>query len=224
LEGYVDIVWSLAFMPDGKTLFTTGRKAKAKELFRWDLATGHCQASPRGHLGLLSKVAVSPDGRMLATGGDSTVRLWDTTTDKELAVLQAHPEGRGTGWGIQSLTFAPNSRVLATGGNAGLVKLWSVPAGELMATLKGHTNWVWTLAFSPDGKRLASGSTDLTARLWNVVTGTEEDCLKWDSHVCSVAFSPRGDKLAIGGESEAVQVWSLTAPKATRRRAPHQAG
>jgi len=211
LKGYVGMVRSVAFMPDGKTLFTTGRDARAKQLFRWDLTTGQCQASGRGHHGGLGKVAVSLDGSLLATGGYSEVKFWDTTSDTEVARIETHADGFGM---LYSLAFAPEGTFLATGGANGRIKLWSVPSEELMATLKGHRGSVWTLAFSADGKTLASGSTDTTVRLWNVSTGEERARLQWHAHVCAVAFSPDGQTLAVGGEpacgeNAVVQLWRL---------------
>src|SRR5262249_195796 len=48
------------------------------------------------------------------------------------------------------IAFSPNGRLLATGSNDGTVRLWSVPDGNLLTTLKGHGSGVWHVAFSPD--------------------------------------------------------------------------
>jgi WD40 repeat protein len=48
-----------------------------------------------------------------------------------------------------------------------------VAKGKELATLKGHTGFVFSVAYSPDGKTLASGSYDKTIKLWDVATGKE---------------------------------------------------
>ena len=56
----------------------------------WELG-GRESAAGYGHTGKLSAVAVSADGKLLATGGDdNSVRLWDLTTAKELFVMNGH--------------------------------------------------------------------------------------------------------------------------------------
>ena len=107
----------------------------------------------------------SPDGKRLASGSkDKTVRLWDTDTNEELAVLQKH-----TGW-INALAFSSDGKRLASGSTDKTVNLWDADTGELIATFTGHLNGIVALSFSPDGSTLASGSTDGTIKFWNTET------------------------------------------------------
>src|SRR5215475_7729178 len=73
-------------------------------------------------------------------------------------------------------------------------------AGDVMLTLRGHTNTVQTLAYSPDGKTLASAGDDRTVCLWDLTTGAAHHVLRDHTDaVLTVAFSPDGRTLASGG-------------------------
>jgi WD40 repeat protein len=71
------------------------------------------------------------------------------------------------------VAFSPDGRLLASGSTGQqMIKLWDVASGREVRTLKGHTDWVWSVAFSPDGRLLASSSYDWTVKLWEVASGS----------------------------------------------------
>jgi WD40 repeat protein len=121
-----------------------------------------------------SALALSPDGRVLATAG-SSVTLWDLTTGKQTAVL------RGNSDAIAALAFSPDGRLVAAGGLDHVVKIFEAGSGKELRTLSGHKNVVNAVAFSPDGRRLATGSWDNTIKIWEVETGREvlTVAMKW---------------------------------------------
>jgi predicted NACHT family NTPase len=82
---------------------------------------------------------------------------------------------------------------------------------KAVASLAGHTSFVWSVAFSPDGQHIVSGSWDNLVKVWSVSARKEVASLAGHTNsVNSVAFSPDGQHIFSGSWDKLVKVWSVS--------------
>jgi WD40 repeat protein len=149
-------------------------------------------------------LAFSPDGRLLAIGGeDHLITIRDVARREQLHTFRGHSAS------IWSMAFSPDGRLLAAASLDNTVSIWDIASERLTMTLKGHGGPVMALAFSPDGQSLASGSDDSTVKLWRVVgADSEAPLVGHTAGVQSVALAPDGSTLATGGRDGRLLFWS----------------
>jgi WD40 repeat protein len=166
----------IVLLPDGKTAAVS--MEEDKNVWLWDITTGK-QKPPlkTDHLEAVAGLALSPDGRVLATGGegvsqrgnDSSVRLWDTRTHKRLAILD-HSDGA-----VLNIVFSPDGKTLAALGN-GILTIWDLEKGKERFALEGEDREsLVDFAVTPDWKTVATIMQSRTFRLcfWDMETGKE---------------------------------------------------
>jgi WD40 repeat protein/tRNA A-37 threonylcarbamoyl transferase component Bud32 len=164
-----NLIWSLAFSPDGKYLVAAegGLEALVIEtghvLTVWDVSSRQLLKTLAGHSSDVRAIAFSPDGKLLASGSfDDTIKLWDVTTWEEVATLKTHK--------VQGLAFSPDGKRLVSGGRDKTIKIWDVATRQELCTLTTPAA-VNAVAFSPDNKVLAVASNDNQVRLWFAASG-----------------------------------------------------
>ena len=150
-----------------------------------------------------------------------TIQVVDTEGNwhhERLTLMELPPNYIGTLRGhterVNSVSFSPDGKALASGSDDGTVKLWNVAERETIGTLEGHADSVRTVAFSPDGRTLASGSWDGTVKLWDVAKNSTIATLRHDQ-VTSVLYSPDGSTLATTSRDGTVKLWNVATNSTT---------
>ncbi len=172
----------------------------------------------------LDPAAVSPsapDGRILASGGDGTITIWDAATSLPVRVLRDHLHNRDS---VRRLAFSPDGKSLAsTILSRQAINLWDPATGHCCGTIEGHTSSITDIAFSPDGVHLASASYDFTVKLWDTTRSQEARSLVAKDCVTTVVFGPDGSYLASAGLDRIVTLWDLANGQSVRTLTGHTA-
>jgi len=208
LEGHKELVYSVAFTPDGQRL-ASGAFDKTVKL--WDLATGKevkTYAGTSGHQDLVLTVAVSPDGRFVASGGkDNSIKLWDNPGTGPTRDFTGSPVPPS------ACTVTTDGTKLITGGDDGAVRVWTTSDGKVTATLSGPTQAVTDLAVSASGKTLVASAADGTLWFWNLSDHKLLGTLGAHAgRATAVAFHPNGELVYSVGQDGLLKGWSLPTP------------
>lgn len=184
------------------------------------------------------RIAISPDGKVLASGGRFPgLRFWEAATGRLLHEptyptsvygMAFSPDGKSllvyesffdvaSGKEVRRLNgdsgqhcvaFSPDGTMVAADYGSE-IKQWKVASGEKIRYFRGHSRGLNSLAFSPTGKTMASASRDKTMRVWDVGSGKELHRFTEKGEVNAVAFSPDGKILAWAGDEPAIRLWRL---------------
>jgi len=225
-RGHRHFVLSVAFDDTGKRLLSSGFDGAICE---WHVGAntivrtrtlgaqigGLGGGAPTTSAAPIPAIALSPNGRLLASAEGKHIRLWNLQTGKVLN--QIGNLGR-----YKALAFNDDGSLLAAV-KGKLVELWDVQNSK--AVLKrapiqhgaGANTRVLGIAFSPNGKSLATAGRDWKCKIWDVKTGKCLQTIEDVRPLWSVAFSPDGKHVAIGGATVhgeraelPVSVWNVS--------------
>ena len=147
------------------------------------------------------RIALSPDGRTLATTRAREADLWDASTGRLLRRLSGHRSL------VTDAEFSPDSRLLVTASDDHDGRLWDVATGQLLHVLRGHFFPVRSATFSPTGRWIVTAS-QFTGGLWDATTG--QLVLYLQGHTApltSATFSTDGSWIVTGSDDDTASVF-----------------
>jgi WD40 repeat protein/predicted acylesterase/phospholipase RssA len=194
---------TIAYRP-GADLVISGSDDQSVKI--WNANTRQCLRTIKGFANAVRGVAYNGRRREIVAGGqDGIVRLWRRDGSDPLPAMEL----RGHTETVQSVAFAPNGAVLASGSNDHTARLWDPVRGTCLHVLEGHTSWVWAIAFDLDGTTVATASRDYSVGLWEVNSGKLIRTLSGhEDEVHSVAFL-NSTLLASGSDDNSIRIWRL---------------
>jgi WD40 repeat protein/serine/threonine protein kinase len=188
----------IAASPDGKQFLTIDGGGDVHAI---DLLHHRLTDYPKAHQDSGRSVAISPDGRLAATGADDIV-LWDAISMTKLARFEASTI-------VWNVAFSPDGRWLVSTHGDSSILVWDVADRKLAANLNGHAGAVRGVAFSADGKFIASAGEDHSVIIWSTETGRKISVLPETSlRLTGVAFSPDGETIASSGFRGGLSIWN----------------
>ncbi len=145
---------------------------------------------PIGHTGSVYDASFSPDGsRVVTASNDSTVRIWESRTGRELVSLQGL-----AGESFASSEYSPDGKfILATSFDT--VILWET--ATLQRVRSTHVNKLASASYSSDGTRILAACGDNTIRVFDASTGKQilDFSPRRGAGVSSATFSPNGQRI-----------------------------
>jgi WD40 repeat protein/beta-lactamase regulating signal transducer with metallopeptidase domain len=212
-----DGVQSLVFSPDGATLAVRGLNHRVrlletktgKELRQLNDAeperqTGGFIFIANGFSGPeVRALAISPDGKHVASAAGSSVRLWEAATGKELPLVGGHRRSPS------AIALTPDGKTAISWGADRVVRRWEAATGKALGAFPAPPR-TRLATFSPDGRTVAFVNADNTIRLHDTATGKEVRRLKGPPNGCSaLAFAPGGKVLASRASDNTLRLHDL---------------
>jgi len=154
-------VHAVIYSPDTTKIATGGSNENALKI--WDAKAGNLLSTIE-HVSTVWSLAWTSDQKKLITGSNASIRIFDTATWQQIAILEGHRSH------VYSLSLFQNDCLLASGSWDNTARLWNLDTNLSVGPPIQHQDVVYSAAISADGKQLVTGSADKNAYEWDIHT------------------------------------------------------
>lgn len=201
---------ALAFSTDGASLFVAAGDAGVSGVaYQFNVADGKLVHTLTGHTDALYALALSPDGKQLATGGyDQMIKLWDVASGKEITTIKGH---NGS---INALAYRPDGKLFASASADRTIKLWDATTHRRLDTFSQPLKEQLALAFSANGRSLFAAGGDSRIRQWQISDKATEGSnpivetkFAHEGSVLKLVMSQDGSQFASSASDRTLKLW-----------------
>ncbi|MFO1502149.1 MAG: hypothetical protein U1G07_27880, partial [Verrucomicrobiota bacterium] len=202
-RGVFCVAWDRA----GSRIFAGGDDGL---IYSFDAVTGRQLSILHGHEQYVYQLALSPDGRVLASSsGDGRILLWEAASGQQRTELRGHSST------VYGIAFSPDGRQLASASWDNTARIWNLDRRGAARILRGSRSFAYSVAYSPDGKILASGGHDGTIRMWRPQSDPTQIVLGGaDQEVLGISWGASGRWLstleAVNATETMQRVWDVS--------------
>lgn len=207
-------VWSVGFDPISSTVAMAVEDGNVR---LWDVATQSIKSTINAHRGIVWNSRFSHDGKLVTSGDDGLIKLWDPTKDEPLKTFK-HPNA------VRGFDLAHDEKVIVAGDRAGGIREWSVDGDANAPMVEAEQpGAVYVVELSPDDETLATAGTDKVVRLWNAKTLTLK--LPLEGHtgpVNGLAFNHDGHRVASVSWDKTIRIWDTGSGQLVKSWVAHE--
>lgn len=160
----------------------------------------------------IQAIASAPNGTRIAVARYAEVEIRATDTQATLRTLQGHHGN------VNAVAFSKDgARLVSVAGQPGVsgeIRIWDPSNGNLVQSITGHRDAIYSVDISPDGNLIATGSYDQEIHLWRLADGVKLQTLHGhNGAVYDLAFRPDGKVLASASGDRTLKLWDVATGK-----------
>jgi len=214
LESHDDgVITAVAITPDGK-LGVSGSEDRTLKV--WNVQTGECCQTLKGHDNEVTSVAISADGQLAVSGSkDKTLKVWSLRTVECRHTPEIHRSG------VNSVAITPDGQIAVSVSDGDFLHVWDVQRGECRHRLKSlDSHGATSVAVSSDGQRVVSNSGS-DFKVFDLQTGKCLDNLERHMGICTAVAITLDGQLAVSAYKNTLKVWNLQTRACSRTLEGH---